>query len=169
MVCIWDITETETRALREGYGGLHSAPTSEVTFSPISPSIFASVGYDKRLLLVDHEGGGNVITEIHTRSPLTCCSFLPGGQQIAVGTTDGGFLSYDLRRMGSGASAIPLIDVDVHAPVEVSCIEAQPATAMITSQLTSSQSKLKRREENQHQQLSIGKNRREYKRIIIHQ
>ena len=62
MVCIWDITETETRALREGYGGLHSAPTSEVTFSPISPSIFASVGYDKRLLLVDHEGGGNVIT-----------------------------------------------------------------------------------------------------------
>ena len=146
MVCIWDITETETRALREGYGGLHSAPTSEVTFSPISPSIFASVGYDKRLLLVDHEGGGNVITEIHTRSPLTCCSFLPGGQQIAVGTTDGGFLSYDLRRMGSGASAIPLIDVDVHAPVEVSCIEAQPATAMITSQLTSSQSKLKRRE-----------------------
>ena len=60
-VCIWDITQSDVRALREGYGGLHSAPTSEVSFSPVSPSIFASVGYDKRLLLlVDHEGGGNV-------------------------------------------------------------------------------------------------------------
>ena len=67
-VCIWDITQSDVRALREGYGGLHSAPTSEVSFSPVSPSIFASVGYDKRLLLVDHEGGGNVVTEIHARA-----------------------------------------------------------------------------------------------------
>ena len=144
-VCIWDITESSTRALREGYGGLHSAPTSEVSFSPVNPSIFASVGYDKRLVLVDHESGGNVVSEIHVRSPLTCCCFLPGGQQIAVGTTDGGFLSYDLRRMGSGAASTPLIDVDIHAPVEVSCIEAQPATAMIASQLTSSQNRLQQR------------------------
>ena len=140
-VCIWDITQSDVRALREGYGGLHSAPTSEVSFSPVSPSIFASVGYDKRLLLVDHEGGGNVVTEIHARAPLTCCTFLPGGQQIAVGTTDGRFVSYDLRRMGSGSSSTPLIDLDVHAPVEVSCIEAQPATAMVTMQLSSSRRK----------------------------
>ena len=140
-VCIWDITQSDVRALREGYGGLHSAPTSEVSFSPVSPSIFASVGYDKRLLLVDHEGGGNVVTEIHARAPLTCCTFLPGGQQIAVGTTDGRFVSYDLRKMGSGSSSTPLIDLDVHAPVEVSCIEAQPATAMVTMQLSSSRRK----------------------------
>ena len=140
-VCIWDITQSDVRALREGYGGLHSAPTSEVSFSPISPSIFASVGYDKRLLVVDHEGGGNVVTEIHARAPLTCCTFLPGGQQIAVGTTDGRFISYDLRRMGSGSSSTPLIDLDVHAPVEVSCIEAQPATAMVAMQLSSSRMK----------------------------
>ena len=43
--------------------------------------------------------------------------------------------------MGSGSTSTPLIDLDVHAPVEVSCIEAQPATAMVTMQLSSSRRK----------------------------
>ena len=80
-VCIWDITQSDVRALREGYGGLHSAPTSEVSFSPVSPSIFASVGYDKRLLLVDHEGGGNVVTEIHARALSHAVPFYQAGSK----------------------------------------------------------------------------------------
>ena len=130
-VYFWDITESQSRALRECYGSLHSAPVADVLFSPVSPHVFASGGYDKRLIVTDTNSDGMAVSEIEVRAPITCMAYLPGGQQISVGTSDGSLLVYDTRRMGSGARAIPLTDVDVHAPVQVSCIQAQPATAMM--------------------------------------
>ena len=131
-VYLWDISTSPSQALRDCYGELHTAPASAVAFSPVSASLFASGGYDKRLLLVDTSSDENVVASVTARSPITCLTFLPGGNMISVGTSDGGLLAYDLRRMGNGTHSYPVADVDVHAPLQVGCIQAQPATAMLS-------------------------------------
>lgn len=96
----------------------HSAPASSIAFSPINELLMISVGYDKRFNCF------NVQTKKPAMShkcavPLTCCTFLSGGQHVALGTMTGQVLIHDLRNLRS-----PLHTLAAHSG-KVSCIVLQ--------------------------------------------
>jgi len=74
----------------------HSAPASAITFSPINDTLALSVGLDKRLVCCDTKTK-KVIMSIQCENPLTAADFDLDGVSMAVGTSRGKVLVYDLR------------------------------------------------------------------------
>ena len=75
----------------------HCAPVTEVTFSPINDTLALSVGLDKKLVGCDTKTK-KVIMTIHCDNPLTAVDFDMDGVSMAVGTSRGKILVYDLRK-----------------------------------------------------------------------
>ncbi|RXG50973.1 Protein NEDD1 [Armadillidium vulgare] len=76
----------------------HSAPVSNVAFSPINELLMISVGYDKKLISYD-VNTKSIVMKCETENPLTCISFMTNGQSVAVGTMKGEVIVYDLRML----------------------------------------------------------------------
>merc|ERR1719427_1360379 len=74
----------------------HCAPATAITFSPINDTLALSVGLDKRLVCCDTKTK-KVILSIHCENPLTAADFDLDGVSMAVGTSRGKVLVYDLR------------------------------------------------------------------------
>ncbi|KAB7496238.1 Protein NEDD1, partial [Armadillidium nasatum] len=76
----------------------HSAPVSNIAFSPINELLMISVGYDKKLISYD-VNTKSIVMKCETENPLTCISFMTNGQSVAVGTMKGEVIAYDLRML----------------------------------------------------------------------
>jgi WD40 repeat protein len=74
----------------------HDRPATSIAFSPINKSFLCSVGLDKKINFYDIVDK-KIIRPIMTEHQLTCVSFNTDGYNIAVGTTGGLILIYDLR------------------------------------------------------------------------
>eukprot|EP00092_Neocalanus_flemingeri_P037039 GFUD01040322.1.p1 GENE.GFUD01040322.1~~GFUD01040322.1.p1 ORF type:complete len:733 (-),score=287.32 GFUD01040322.1:364-2508(-) len=74
----------------------HCAPATAITFSPINDTLALSVGLDKRLVCCDTKTK-KVIMSIQCENPLTAADFDLDGVSMAVGTSRGKVLVYDLR------------------------------------------------------------------------
>jgi len=74
----------------------HCAPVSALTFSPINDTLALSVGLDKKLVCCDTKTK-KIIMSIQCENPLTAADFDIDGVSMAVGTSRGKVLVYDLR------------------------------------------------------------------------
>jgi len=74
----------------------HCAPVSAMTFSPINDTLALSVGLDKKLICCDVKTK-KIIMSIQCDNPLTAADFEMDGTKMAVGTSRGRVLVYDLR------------------------------------------------------------------------
>ena len=74
----------------------HLAPAKDITFSPLNANLLLSVGLDKKLVCCDPSTRKTVMT-LQCEYPLTCVDFHHDGVSLAVGTSHGKILQYDLR------------------------------------------------------------------------
>ena len=74
----------------------HMAPVKDISFSPINANLLLSVGLDKNLVCCDPTTKKTVMT-LKCEYPLTCVDFQQNGVSLAVGTSHGKILQYDLR------------------------------------------------------------------------
>jgi len=74
----------------------HCAPVTAITFSPINDTLALSVGLDKKLVCCDTKTK-KMIMSIQCENPLTAADFDIDGVSMAVGTSRGKVLVYDLR------------------------------------------------------------------------
>jgi len=74
----------------------HCAPVTAITFSPINDTLALSVGLDKKLVCCDTKTK-KLIMSIQCENPLTAADFDLDGVSMAVGTSRGKVLVYDLR------------------------------------------------------------------------
>jgi len=74
----------------------HCAPATGLTFSPINDTLVLSVGLDKKMVCSDLKTKKIVMT-MQCEHPLTCADFDQDGVSLAVGTSRGKMLIYDLR------------------------------------------------------------------------
>eukprot|EP01117_Protostelium_nocturnum_P014993 TRINITY_DN5769_c0_g1_i1.p1 TRINITY_DN5769_c0_g1~~TRINITY_DN5769_c0_g1_i1.p1 ORF type:complete len:674 (-),score=257.52 TRINITY_DN5769_c0_g1_i1:830-2851(-) len=116
-VYLWDFTSKSNSGLIHKFDKIHRAPANAVAFSPIHQYFLASVGLDKRIIFFDLEEK-KVVRTIVTDSPLTTVSFMDDGARIAVGTTSGKIMIYDLRNNTNSPSQI----IKAHSPSPVYCL-----------------------------------------------
>ena len=69
---------------------------SAIAFSPLNNLLLSSAGMDGTIQFFDIMMGKNVKV-IDTQNELTAMSFCPDGHTVAVGTTSGKILIYDLK------------------------------------------------------------------------
>ncbi|ESO84367.1 hypothetical protein LOTGIDRAFT_236321 [Lottia gigantea] len=93
-VNLWD---ANTRQLKHAFKDVHKAPATGLAFSPINEMLLLSVGLDKRIALYDVQGKGN-LRVLMAESPLSCIDVMADGGTLAVGTTRGKILVYDIRQ-----------------------------------------------------------------------
>ncbi|WAR25077.1 NEDD1-like protein [Mya arenaria] len=103
-VCLWDCNR---RQLLHTFD-CHRAPATGLSFSPINDIFLVSVGLDKRIACHDVQTK-KVVKVINTDSPLTSIDTMSNGITIAVGTTRGQILNYDLRM-----ASVPVNFLDAH-------------------------------------------------------
>ena len=75
----------------------HMAPATAITFSPINDTLALSVGLDKRLVCCDTKARKQIMM-IQCEAPLTSADFDQDGVNLAVGSSRGKILVYDLRK-----------------------------------------------------------------------
>ena len=98
----------------------HLAPCSDINVSPINEKLILSAGLDKRFICYDNESKKSLIN-IKTEYPLTAVSILPNGREVALGTTSGLIVVYDMREMK------PLHTYKAHSSSSnVTSVEFQP-------------------------------------------
>ena len=83
----------------------HRGPASGTAFSPINETLLLSSGLDKRCLGYDVQSRKLAAT-IKTDEPLTCVDFNQDGITLALGTSRGKILIYDLRSSKSPSKII---------------------------------------------------------------
>jgi len=119
----------------------HVAPAKDLSFSPINANLVLSVGLDKKLVCCDPSSRKSLMT-IHCEQPLTCVDFDQDGVTLAVGTSRGKLLVYDLRN-----SKAPVESFAAHNSSVSSAVfkNKQLARLPSSSSLSSSNSKSKSR------------------------
>ncbi|CAB4070296.1 NEDD1 [Lepeophtheirus salmonis] len=86
----------------------HASPASGITFSPVNEMLVLSAGLDKKCICYDTKEKKPVST-INTDYSLTCVDFQHDGFILALGTSRGRVLIYDLRSYDS-----PIHDFEAH-------------------------------------------------------
>ena len=94
----------------------HLAPAKDISFSPINANLLLSVGLDKKLVCCDPTTRKTVMT-LQTEYPLTCVDFHHDGVSLAVGTSHGKVLQYDLRNPKAPESCITAHNSSVSSAV----------------------------------------------------
>ncbi|CAL4160845.1 unnamed protein product [Meganyctiphanes norvegica] len=125
VVCLFDTYASKVLHSYEA----HAAPASSIAFSPINELLMISVGYDKKFNCFNVQTKKPAMTH-RTTAPLTSCTFLSGGQHVALGTQTGQVLIHDLRNLRS-----PLHTLAAHSG-EVSCIGLQHLGKTVPSEKT---------------------------------
>jgi hypothetical protein len=74
----------------------HLAPCTSFAFSPLNDSLAVSCGLDKKLICHDTKSRKSVFN-LQLEFPCTCVDFDTDGTTVAVGTSRGKILVYDLR------------------------------------------------------------------------
>ncbi|KAL8218135.1 hypothetical protein R6Q57_021508 [Mikania cordata] len=92
-VHLWDTTGRNPKV---SWSKQHSAPTAGISFSPSNDKIIASVGLDKKLYTFD-SGARRPSFCIPYESPFSSVAFHDDGNTLAVGTTTGQVVFYDVR------------------------------------------------------------------------
>ena len=77
----------------------HSAPCTGIALSPINETLAGSCGLDKKVILYDVERNAVINKDIKTEEPLTAIEIFPDGKTVAVGTSKGKILIYDMRHL----------------------------------------------------------------------
>uniref|UniRef100_A0A8C4QKT8 NEDD1 gamma-tubulin ring complex targeting factor n=1 Tax=Eptatretus burgeri TaxID=7764 RepID=A0A8C4QKT8_EPTBU len=94
---LWDANAR--RPLRV-FESAHRAPASALRFSPCNPLLVVSVGLDKRVTCYD-AASKSLLQSKETDSPLTSLEIMPDGATLAVGSSRGRLILYDMRMMAS--------------------------------------------------------------------
>jgi hypothetical protein len=89
----------------------HRAACTGVAFSPANRLLMCSAGLDRRLVFCDVEQR-SVVRELVAVASLTALAFRADGYTVAVGTSTGSVLLYDLR----GTADTPLAKLPAHSP-----------------------------------------------------
>lgn len=92
-ICVWDIvkSEFEFKSLQS-----HSGACTDISFSPINYVVLACVSLTKTLKIFDIRER-KVILDKNIGEPLTCVDIILDGDKVAMGTTGGSVIIYDLR------------------------------------------------------------------------
>lgn len=101
----------------------HQAPCSGLAFSPVNQLLLCSAGLDRRLFFYDINEA-KVVKAVPTSAPLTSVTFLDDGITVAVGTSQGQVLSFDLR-----AGSAPTSEIQAFHGTQVSCVQFQATKA----------------------------------------
>ncbi|CAM9959188.1 unnamed protein product [Lampetra planeri] len=104
-VVLWD---ANARRPHHSFTTAHRAPASALAFSPVNDLLFVTAGLDKRIILYDMVSK-SILRSVTAESPLTAVEFMPDGSTLALGTSRGKLILYDLRMMSS-----PLRSVSAH-------------------------------------------------------
>ncbi|KAG1651879.1 Protein NEDD1 [Nymphon striatum] len=113
-VALWD---SNTKQLVHQFSS-HFAPSTGLAFSPVNDLLLASVGLDKKIVCYDIQRKLPIQT-LDVESPLTCIDFLNNGSMLAVGTSRGKVLLYDLRYPSKPSKTI------IAHKTSVSCVSFQ--------------------------------------------
>jgi protein NEDD1 len=89
----------------------HRAACTGVAFSPANRLLMCSAGLDRRLVFCDVEQR-SVVRELVAVASLTAVAFRADGYTVAVGTSTGSVLLYDLR----GTADTPIAKLPAHSP-----------------------------------------------------
>ncbi|CAM1154431.1 NEDD1 (predicted) [Pycnogonum litorale] len=104
-VTLWDVN---AKSEIHSFNTSHVAPATGLCFSPVNDILLMSVGLDKNIVCYDVHSKKPVQT-MSAESPLTCIDLMSDGMTLAVGTSRGKILMYDLRQ-----SSIPFKTVSAH-------------------------------------------------------
>ncbi|XP_032819282.2 protein NEDD1 isoform X2 [Petromyzon marinus] len=104
-VVLWD---ANARRPHHAFTAAHRAPASALAFSPVNDLLFVTAGLDKRIILYDMVSK-SILRSVTAESPLTAVEFMPDGSTLALGTSRGKLILYDLRMMSA-----PLRSVSAH-------------------------------------------------------
>ena len=121
----------------------HSAPCTGVALSPINETFAGSCGFDKKVVLYDVERNSVINKDIKTEDPLTAIEIFPDGKTVAVGTSKGKILIYDMRQL-----SCPVQTKQVHNTGVQNILCQPPKDKLSLSVLRSSKSRSKMLKEN---------------------
>ncbi|KAI9204602.1 WD40-repeat-containing domain protein [Polychytrium aggregatum] len=113
IVSVWDINHSKAPLDRKI--DPHNGPIRAIAFSPVNKMMFVTVGMDKKIKMSDFlaKSGAPPVVEYQAESGLTSVA-ISGANQVAVGTTQGRVLIYDIRYKGLLCSFTPNDGEPVH-------------------------------------------------------
>ena len=115
----------------------HMAPATAITFSPINDTLALSVGLDKRLVCCDTKARKQIMM-IQCEAPLTSADFDQDGVNLAVGSSRGKILVYDLRKPKA-----PLHNIAAHNSTVTSVLfKPKPSGPSLSGSADSMESKV---------------------------
>ena len=117
-VSFWDCNENK---LVTQFKQQHSAPCTGLAFSPLNNILMLSAGLDKKCVCYDTKAK-SAFSYITTSHPLTSVEALLDGKTIALGTSNGRVLFYDLRDYSR-----PVKELDLKNSLPVKGLTCQPA------------------------------------------
>lgn len=126
-VALWDAT---SRSLLHCFSQQHSAPCSGVAFSPVNHLLMCSAGLDRKVFFYDVVEN-KVVKVVPSTAGLTSVSFLDDGVTVAVGTTTGQVIAFDLR-----AGSAPIAEIAAVQGGPVTCLQFQATKAVKKSAST---------------------------------
>ncbi|ESO05216.1 hypothetical protein HELRODRAFT_191412 [Helobdella robusta] len=91
---LWDAT---TRTHQHTYKNTHGAPATSLAFSPFNQLLMLTAGLDKKVVCYDVISKKS-LKSVSVDTPLTSIDIFPDGITVAVGTTRGQIIFYDLRK-----------------------------------------------------------------------
>ena len=112
------------------------APAKDLAFSPINANLLVSVGLDKRLVCCNPNAKTSLMT-IKCEQPLTAVDFENDGVSLAVGTSRGRLLLYDLRSPKAPVTSLAAHNSSVSSMVFKSKLAARLSSSSM-SNMTSS-------------------------------
>ncbi|EDV19299.1 Protein NEDD1 [Trichoplax sp. H2] len=103
---LWDINSMK---LWWSSTDAHFAPATDLSFSTVNDMLLATVGLDKRIVLSDVKSK-KVVKVIEADGPLSTIDFNTDGATLAVGTSRGKIILFDLR-----TGSVPLRSANAHS------------------------------------------------------
>ena len=92
-VCVWDITASDF-IFKNCHA--HTGACMDISFSPINYDVIASVSLTKTLKIYDIREKKSIL-DVNLEEPLNCVDIILNGDKVALGTTGGSVIIYDLR------------------------------------------------------------------------
>jgi protein NEDD1 len=129
-VCIWDTNTVNSsgnnKSIIANFSKQHNAPCTSISFSTVNHLLLSSAGLDKRIYFYDISDK-RIVKSLSTDSPCTSISFNDDGVSIAVGTSHGNILLYDLRYITNSTHNLSntLQMISAHSPLSVNYLSFQ--------------------------------------------
>ncbi|OWZ07049.1 Glucose repression regulatory protein TUP1 [Phytophthora megakarya] len=116
-VRVWDLS---TGQLTTEFVRAHEAPSTALTLSPVSKVLLATGGLDGRVIFYDTLQSKE-LRSLDLEQPVSSLALCADGKTLAVGTTSGEILVYDLR-----GAITPLFSTLVHETSAVQSLQFSP-------------------------------------------